>query len=87
MFVRPAILEKELNCIWLHHDKPYLRLAPYKIEYYHKKPEMIYVHDLVTKSELEKIKSLARGHIETTPYKIGGLDKAKAKTESFSRLR
>ena len=86
-FVRPAYLEKELKCIWLHHDNPYLKIAPYKTEYYHRNPEIIYVHDLATKSELEKIKSLARGHMQTTPYKIGGLDKSKAKTESFSRLR
>ena len=39
-----------------------------QIEYLHKFPEIIYIHDLVTKSEVNKIKSLARGHMHTTPY-------------------
>ena len=30
-FVRPAYLEKELKCVFVHHNNPYLRLAPFKV--------------------------------------------------------
>ena len=59
----------------------------FQVEYYHRNPEIIYVHDLASKSEVERIKSLARGKMYTTPYKIGGLDKTKGKTEFFSNMR
>ena len=30
-FIRPAYLEKELRCIYLDHDNPFLRLSPFKV--------------------------------------------------------
>ena len=31
-FERPAYLDKELKCILLHHNNPYLKLGPYKVK-------------------------------------------------------
>ena len=52
------------------------------MEYHHKFPEIVYIHDLASKSEVNKIKNLARGHMHTTPF----LDKI-GKIEKFSRRR
>ena len=60
-FERPAKLEKDLKCIWLHHDLPFLKLGPFKMEYKHKNPEIIYIHDMASKAEVENIKSIAQG--------------------------
>ena len=58
------------------------------MEYYHKFPEIVYIHDLASKSEVNKIKSLAKGHMHTTPYLVNDPDKKELpKVEKFSRRR
>ena len=47
-FSRPGKLDKDLNCILLHHQNPYLKLGPFKAEFHHKNPEIITIHDLGT---------------------------------------
>ena len=54
---RPAYLDKDLNCFWLHHGNPYMKLGPYKFELKNKEPEIAYVHDMVSKAEMERIKA------------------------------
>ena len=58
------------------------------MEYYHKFPEIVYIHDLASKSEVNKIKNLARGHMHTTPFLVNDPDKKQSpKVEKFSRRR
>ena len=73
----------------MKHEVISLYILPFfKLEYRHKNPEIVYIHDLASKSEMEKIKTLARGRMHTTPYVLGGLDKSTSgKTALFSRLR
>ena len=39
-YEKPAILEKDLKCLWLHHHNPYLKLGPFKFELRHVHPEI-----------------------------------------------
>ena len=70
-FVRHPILEMNLYCLWLHHDDPYLKLAPFKLEYQHRHPEVTIIHDFASPKELAKIRNLAKGHMKSTPYITG----------------
>ena len=81
-FVRNPILETNLKCLWLHHGNPFLKLAPFKLEYQHRHPEVTVIHDFASPKELEKIRNLAKGHMKSTPYITGG-----ANEESYSKLR
>ena len=60
-----------LYCLWLHHDDPYLKLAPFKLEYQHRHPEVTIIHDFASPKELAKIRNLAKGHMKSTPYITG----------------
>ena len=50
-------MDSDLNCFWLHHTNPYLRLGPFKLELKNKQPEIAYVHDMVSETEMERIKT------------------------------
>ena len=70
-FVRHPMLELNLHCLWLHHDDPYLKLAPFKLEYQHRHPEVTIIHDFASPEELAKVRNLAKGHMKSTPYLTG----------------
>ena len=80
-FNRPAKLEKDLKCLWLHHNNPYLILGPFKYEFMHKNPEIAVIHNFASSKEAELIRNSARGHMKSTPYTIG------TKGNSYSKLR
>ncbi len=81
-FHRPAYLEAKLKCLWLHQNDPFLKLGPFKFEFLHRDPQITYVHDFVSDSEIENIKSMARGKMKSTPYQSGLKG-----TKAFSSLR
>ena len=80
-FQRPAWLDKELKCACLHHQNPYLKLAPLKFELKHSDPEIALIHDFASAKEIERVKNLARGKMHSTPYVIG------KSTVKYSKLR
>ena len=55
-FNRPAKLDKDLHCHWLHQNNPFLKVGPFKFEFKHKYPDIGYIHDMVCKAEVERIK-------------------------------
>ena len=67
-FKRPAAMEKNLKCTWVHHNNPYLQLGPFKFELKHQNPEVALIHDLVSSMDIQKIQDLARGKMKSTPY-------------------
>ena len=79
--MRPHYLDKDLKCIWSHHNNPYLYLGPFKVEIKHENPEIALVHDLFNKNETQQIQNLAHGKMVTTPYVESGVQK------HFSKLR
>ena len=67
-FVRPAYLDKNLKCVFLHHEKPFLKIGPFKYEFLNKEPSVGFVHDLISDKQAEKLKDDARPTMKTTPY-------------------
>ena len=67
-FKRPAAIEKNLKCTWVHHNNPYLQLGPFKFELKHQNPEVTLIHDLVSSMDIQNIQDLARGKMKSTPY-------------------
>ena len=45
-----------MNCVFLHHQDPFLKIGPFKYEYLNKGPNVGLVHDLISKEIIEKIK-------------------------------
>jgi hypothetical protein len=80
-YTRPAWLDKDLKCLFLHHNNPYLKLAPFKYERLNLEPEVGLIHNFVSIKEVNDVKSEASGKMKSTPYAKG-----KA-TESYSKER
>ena len=78
---RPSRLDIELKCACIHHQNPYLKLAPLKFEQKHSDPEIALIHDFASVNETEKIKNLARGKMKSTPYIVSG------KSVTFTKSR
>ena len=67
-FVRPRYLDKNLKCLFAHHENPFLKLGPFKYELLNKEPSVGFVHDLISDKQAEKLKDDARPTMKTTPY-------------------
>ena len=80
-FQRPSRLDIELKCACIHHQNPYLKLAPLKFEQKHSDPEIALIHDFAGAEEIERVKNLAKGKMRSTPYRIGKY------TVQYSKLR
>ena len=74
-------LEADYKCTFLHHNNPFLRIAPFKFEQKHSDPEIALIHDFASVNETEKIKNLARGKMKSTPYIVSG------KSVTFTKSR
>ena len=80
-YERPASLDKELKCAWIHHQNPYLKLAPLKFEQKHSDPEIALIHDFASAEEIERVKDLAKGKMRSTPFQVGN------ENVQYSKLR
>ena len=67
-------MDKDTKCILLNHDKPYLKLGPFKFEMKNQNPEIGLIHDFVSENEITQIKERARGKMKSTPYTVGKCD-------------
>ena len=72
---------KKLRCCLLHHDDPFLRFGPFKVEFHHHSPEIAQIHDFVSQREVSTIKNLVKGKMQSTPYFVKGSN------ERFSKAR
>ena len=73
------ILEKDLKCIFLNHENPYLKLGPFKFEPKLQNPEIAIIHDMIGPEEMKRVKNLAKGKMKSTPYTVGGSETAFSK--------
>ena len=78
-FKRNSYEKSGLICILLHHNNPYLRLGPFKLEALHLNPEIAIIHEFASSEEIKKIKDLARGRMKCTPYFIKGTENESSK--------
>ena len=70
-FVRPTYLDKNLKCLFVHHENPFLKLGPFKYELLNKEPNVCFVHDLISNKQAENLKDDARADltlISMQPY-------------------
>ena len=74
-------MTKKFRCYWLHHNDSYLRIGPFKLEIQHQSPEIAQIHDFISESEINAIKNIVRGKMQSTPYFIKGSN------ERFSKAR
>nr|XP_034827160.1 prolyl 4-hydroxylase subunit alpha-1 isoform X1 [Maniola hyperantus] len=51
---------KNLTCRYLTENHPFLKLAPLKMEYKYLKPDIVLFHDVLSDSEIEHIKEMAK---------------------------
>ena len=65
----PKYIHKGLNCFWLHHNDPYLKLGPFKFEIKHQEPEIGLIHQFASLNETKSIRNRARGQTKSTPYR------------------
>ncbi|XP_041984197.1 prolyl 4-hydroxylase subunit alpha-1-like isoform X2 [Aricia agestis] len=59
MDISPKIA-KELTCRYLTENHPFLRLAPIKMEYKYRDPDIVLFHEVLSDSEIEHLKELAQ---------------------------
>ncbi|XP_041983786.1 prolyl 4-hydroxylase subunit alpha-1-like [Aricia agestis] len=57
--VSPEV-EKELTCRYLTENHPFLRLAPIKMEYKYRDPDIVLFHEVLSDSEIQHLKELAQ---------------------------
>ena len=65
--MRPAKLDQDLSCMWLHHNDYFLKLGPFKSEIILNKPEIMVLHEFAFSKELSEIISAAKGKLAVTP--------------------
>ena len=68
----PFSHEKHLKCLFLHHDNPYLKIGPFKLELKFQDPEIGLLHDFISLNECACIQKLARGRMMSSPYNYKG---------------
>ncbi|XP_041988641.1 prolyl 4-hydroxylase subunit alpha-1-like isoform X3 [Aricia agestis] len=51
---------KELTCRYLTENHPFLRLAPIKMEYKYRNPDIVLFHEVLSDSEIQHLKELAQ---------------------------
>jgi len=78
--IRPAVnLTSKLKCRLVHHNKPYLRIAPLKEEEAYLDPRILLYRDAIYDSEMETFKKMAQPRLRRATvqnYKTGDLEVA-----------
>ena len=69
-FVRPAYLDINTKCIYLHHRNPYLKLGPFKYDLLNEVPHIAMLRDFASTTDVEKTKSVAAGNMKSTPLMV-----------------
>ena len=64
-------MDKDLKCISIHYNNPYLRFGPFKFELKHHDPEIVVIHDFLSLNIIQQIKTHAQGKMISTPYNVG----------------
>ena len=71
-YKRPSYLEIGLQCMWLDHNDPYLKVGPFKCEEKLKFPEMLIIHNFASKKDAKNVIAESRGKLSVTPLYSGG---------------
>eukprot|EP00094_Tigriopus_californicus_P006961 TCALIF_06702-PA protein Name:"Similar to P4HA2 Prolyl 4-hydroxylase subunit alpha-2 (Gallus gallus)" AED:0.31 eAED:0.31 QI:0/0/0/1/0/0/2/0/1029 len=69
-YTRPV---KQFHCHWLHHQDPFLRLGPLKLEHVSDDPYLVVFHQIFTDTEMEYMVDTSRPHLSRT--RVVGMNK------------
>ena len=70
--MRPPEKDITTKCEWLHYNKPFLRLSPFKLETSNNEGNYVGILlDFMSPTEIEAMKLKAKGHMKATPYAVG----------------
>ena len=83
--VRPPDLDAKVRCHLLDRGDVFTRLGPFKVEMKHHRPEVVVIHDFISKKECQIIRDRAKGRMSSTPFTF--TEKDKARTEAYSSFR
>ena len=67
-------LVKTLHCTIIHHENPFFKLGPFKLELLHQDPEIGLIHDFVSQKQCTDVMNLAKGKMKSTPYVTKGVE-------------
>ncbi|KAF2882686.1 hypothetical protein ILUMI_23488 [Ignelater luminosus] len=72
----PIEILSKLKCKYVTNNKPYLLIAPFKVEEISMKPRILRFYNVMSDSEIEKLKELAYSRFETAKISRKGIDLA-----------
>ena len=62
------IVKRELNCRFLHHSDPYLKLGPFKEEQKSERPYAVIFHDILSDLEMDYLVNTSRPNLSRSRY-------------------
>ena len=77
--INSTIIDYKLNCRLQHHNVPYLKLGPFKMEELNQDPFIVSFKDFLYHEEIETLKSLAANNLKLS--RVGLRDNAKKDTD------
>ena len=77
--VNSTIIDYKLKCRLQHHNVPYLKLGPFKMEELNQDPFIVSFKDFLYHEEIETLKSLAANNLKLS--RVGLRDNAKKDTD------
>lgn len=66
-------IKKLLKCRYVHHDIPFLKIAPFKEEDIYLEPRVVMFHDVISEEEIDTMKDMSKHMVclvNTVLYKI-----------------
>jgi len=70
--MRPAELDRNLKCSFLHYFNPFLRLGPFKYDPLNSDPHVGIFRDFYSEMESDILRENSYGHLHSTEYKVHG---------------
>ena len=61
-----GIIDPSLQCHFLHHNDPFMKIGPFKMETVSESPFIAIFHDILTKTEMEHMKETSRPNLSRT---------------------
>ncbi|KAF5298234.1 hypothetical protein FQR65_LT09745 [Abscondita terminalis] len=83
-------ISSKLKCFYVNNNNPFLRIAPFKMEEAFPEPRIVVFHDVMSDSEIETVKKLARPRFRRATvqnYKTGELETAQYRISKSAWLK
>jgi hypothetical protein len=78
-------MDAPLNCFYLHHGDPHLRLGPFKYELLNSDPHIGLFRDFYSSAETDSLMGEGRGNLHSTPYTVAGGERRMFNSQRVSK--